>query len=193
MEIIKWKDIIEDDNLSGELYKRVRSPKFVDKIIREYGAFPEGEYSSDLRLWLASKFYAQINPAYQVLNGNVSQKRILDLGCGSSSGTYESEKFDPKMYEPWFCRVFKELGANPVGIDIGNLNEEKFEHYTANLLLPDSLDFLENNSIDVVTADLLYNSPTLEQMRGFGDLRELLLPQLERIVKPDGFFVEGSW
>jgi len=59
------------------------------------------------------------------------------------------------------------------------------------LLGPDSLGFLQDSSVDVAHARLLYSSPQLEKLnRGNSkSLHEYLLPQLERIVKPEGFFV----
>lgn len=191
MITIKCNDLNVSKNLTRRIYTSVGSYEFVDKLITDYGVFPIDRYDSKFRRWLTSKLPVQILPIYHVLNGGISQKRILDLGCGSYHGTYEFKEFDPKTYEPWLCRALLELGANPIGVDIGNLDGERFEHYTLNLLLPNSLSFISDNSVDVAHADLLYDSPTLEQMQGCKNLRGLLVPQLERIVKPNGFFIEG--
>ena len=197
MEIIGWKDVATSTDLSREFLEKVRSSEFLDKLIGDYGAFPKDEYylkdgdGLDVKYNIGIKLCSQLSPIYHALKGNFSKKRVLDLGCGSASGTYESMEFDPKDYEPWLCRALSELGASPIGVDIGDLRGEVFEHYTKNLLLPNSLDFIGDNSIDVAHAGLLYDSPTLERMGGFRGLRELLIPQLERIVKSDGFLVEG--
>ncbi len=33
------------------------------------------------------------------------------------------------LFEPWFCRILLELGAAPVGVDPGDLEQERFIHY----------------------------------------------------------------
>jgi hypothetical protein len=76
----------------------------------------------------------------------VRWKRVLDVACGSntsrapssihidtpfgeqtikiaSPGGYTSQ------FEPWLCRTLVELGAEPVGVDLGDLDGEIFEHY----------------------------------------------------------------
>ena len=195
MKFVRSHDInASNGTVSKDLVRRIyglfRSSEFADKLITEYGVFSKEGYDSNFRQWLAAKLPNQLLPIYHVLNGDVSKKKILDLGCGSYAGTYESIEFNPRYYEPWLCRTLLELGAHPIGIDIGDLDEEIFEHETLNMLSLNSLGLFMDNSIDVAHADLLYDSPTLERMNGC-DLRELLIPQLERIVKPDGYFIEG--
>lgn len=92
-------------------------------------------------------------------NGNINGKVVLDLGCGS---TNDGETMDLELYKPWLCRALAELGASPIGVDIGNLVEEKFEtHPGVNLLEPESLDFLPDNSVDIVHSRALFTSPRL--------------------------------
>ncbi|MAG02713.1 hypothetical protein CMI42_05225 [Candidatus Pacearchaeota archaeon] len=189
MKIIKHDEIEENDDLMRSAYQNL-DPAFRNRLIEEYGAFPKSEYDSEFSIWFGSKLPNLIIPIYQLLKGNISQKRVLDLGCGSHRDTYEAREFDPKKYEPWICRALIELGANPLGVDIGNLEGEMFEHYTLNLLEPNSLGFIQENSIDIAFESLLYDSPTLTNMKGHESLRELLISQLERIVKPGGYFIE---
>jgi len=173
-------------------YASVGSSEFIDKLIANYGIFPTGKYDSEFRSWLASKLAENVWPIYHVLNGDISQKRILDLGCGSRGGTPDSGYGDTrKMYEPWLCRALLELGVSPIGVDIGSLLGERFEYHTLNLLSPDSLKFLGDNSVDVAHVELLFDSPTGYEMKGFRNLRGFLVPQLERIVKPHGYFIGG--
>jgi hypothetical protein len=48
--------------------------------------------------------------------------------------------------------------------------------------------------VDVAHAGQFFNSPYLIKHLGYrGNLREKLMPQLERIVKPDGFFLFGCY
>jgi hypothetical protein len=54
----------------------------------------------------------------------------------------------------------------------------------------DCLGFIPDYSIDIAHACLLFSSPTL--IKKYGDakqLKENLIPQLERIVRPEGFFI----
>jgi hypothetical protein len=106
----------------------------------------------------------------------VKGKRILDIACGSSSSKapasiYINTPFGEKhistvdtdsytaQFEPWFCRALSQLGANPVGIDFGDLQDEVFEHYRVDLGQPGALDFLPDQSFDAVQDSRLFGSP----------------------------------
>lgn len=130
---------------------------------------------------------------------NLKGKRILDLGCGSTGGTIEAEELG-HYYEPWLCRALFELGAYPIGVDIGNLDKEKFQTHSIDLLLPNALNMIPNNSIDIVHSRALFGSLELiEQAEQPGRpflshevenyLMEILRPQIGRILKPDGTFI----
>ncbi len=111
--------------------------------------------------------------------GNLSAvkgKRILDIACGSStskapSSIYIDTPFGEKsisavdtqnytaQFEPWFCRILLQMGAHPVGVDLGNLEGEAFEHYRADLGQKGALDFLPSQSFDAVQDSRLFGSP----------------------------------
>lgn len=110
--------------------------------------------------------------SFAILKG----KRILDIACGSSTSKAPSFVFVntpfgggripvpatdgyTAQFEPWFCRILLELGADPVGIDRGNLDGETFEHYPADLGQPGALDFLADLSFDAVHDSRLFGSP----------------------------------
>lgn len=115
-------------------------------------------------------------------------KTILDLGCGSKE-THE-ETFSSKVYEPWLSRALHELGANVIGIDLGSLEDERFTGYQINLTKENSLNFLKTNSIDIAIASSFFDSPALNHNYKSGpETFKILLPQLERIVKNDGYFI----
>jgi hypothetical protein len=175
-----------------EVERLVYSQEYAKKLIAGHGFFPEEDYDSDFQFWLMIKITNQLLPIYNAMSGNFSGQKILDLGCGSPSDTYESKKYDPKKYEPWLCRVLLELGTHPIGIDMGNLETEKFEHYSLNFLVPDSLSFLGDASIDVAHVDLLFDSPSTPEEMHYDHFKKILIPQLERIVKSDGFYIEGG-
>ena len=63
------------------------------------------------------------------------------------------------QFEPWFCRILFELGAQPVGVDFGDLESEVFEHYRVDLGKIGALDFLPEHSFDAVQDSRLFGSP----------------------------------
>jgi SAM-dependent methyltransferase len=191
MKTIKTFDM-KDKKFIEETYELVTSQEFISSLIGDHGMYSPEKYDTEFRQWLENKLLNQVLPFYEVLDGNLEEKRILDLGCGSRGRTYESTQMgDDKIWEPWLCRALYSLGASPIGIDVGDLEGEKFEHKNLDLLSIDSLSFLDDDSIDVAHADLLFDSPELGRRRGYHTLRGLLIPQLERVVKPNGFFLEG--
>ncbi len=107
---------------------------------------------------------------------DVKGKRVLDLACGSNTskappslyintpfGKARISKSDIEGYtaqfEPWLCRILLELSAHPVGIDVGDLEGEAFEHYQVDLGLEGALDFLPSHSFDAVQDSRLFGSP----------------------------------
>tara|TARA_Y100000310_G_scaffold337561_1_gene424919 strand:+ start:75 stop:617 length:543 start_codon:yes stop_codon:yes gene_type:complete len=133
---------------------------------------------------------SQLARIYQAVDNEIEGRKILDLGCGEVSGN-EWDKPGSHTFEPWLCRSLIELGASPVGVDIGDNPKAEFEFYKVNLASPNSLSFLEDNSIDVANANMLFDSPYLHyhlHMKG-KTLKENLIPQLERIIKPNGVFL----
>jgi len=120
--------------------------------------------------------------------GNPEGKIILDLGCGSKGSL--DNYFSGRMFEPWLARGLYELKANIIGIDLGDLSTEKFKGYELDLSKENSLSLFEDNSIDIAFASLFFDSPALNRYYLEGRKTfNLLLPQLERIVKPEGYFI----
>lgn len=115
---------------------------------------------------------------------DIGGQRVLDIACGSGTSKapplliVHSPFGDQKVkipggegytaqFEPWFCRILLELGAQAVGIDIGDLKGEAFEHYKADLGLAGALDFLPDASFDALQDSRLFGSP--EFTRQFPD------------------------
>lgn len=121
-------------------------------------------------------------------DGDLRYKVVLDLGCGSINFGDNN----CNSYEPWLCRILHKIGAKPIGIDISIFSQsEEFEAYKIDLLKPDSLHFLPDSYVDIAHANSLFDSPILHSLHGpdcCQKLIENLLPQLERIVKKDGWF-----
>jgi hypothetical protein len=107
--------------------------------------------------------------------GELQNKRILDIACGSNTSrlpaslyfdTLSAEIAPGKdgssytaLFEPWFCRMLYELGAAPVGVDVGDLEQELFTHLKVNLGKPGALDFLPEASFDAIQDSRLFGSP----------------------------------
>ncbi len=175
-------------------YFRFLEPRVKDKLIQKYLNSNEKEYS----LTAYSTLFLQLNAILSLTSDGILEKRILDLGCGS---IHNQDHFKyPQGFEPWLCRFLHEAGAKPIGIDIANLDNEEFEHYQLDLGEPNSLDFLADNSIDIAHSSLLFDSPTMvremyernpgiEIQNPATRLKQNLLPQLEKIIKPEGFFI----
>ncbi len=145
---------------------------------------------------------------------DVKGKRILDLACGSNTSrapasihidTPFGDKTISSMaetagytaqFEPWFCRVLWQLGAQPVGIDFGNLGGEAFEHYRVDLGQPGALDFLPDHSFDAVQDSRLFGSP--EFTAQFPDPTDRLKiateirRQEQRVLKTDGRVIHSD-
>jgi hypothetical protein len=106
---------------------------------------------------------------------HVQGKRILDIACGSNTSKAppslhidtpfgdmtigRSGKGYTAQFEPWFCRILFELGADPVGVDFGDLEQEVFVHYRVDLGKIGTLDFLPDHSFDAVQDSRLFGSP----------------------------------
>jgi hypothetical protein len=146
----------------------------------------------------------------RALGYNIKGKRILDLGCGCSSDNYESGNFPNNMYGPWMGRFMHFMkdgtGIEYIGVDCGSNTEEKFDYRRLDLLEPDALsrEFKEDY-FDLVLAFMLFSSPELAARSGqkkeyyeynwnadaksAKGLADIIMPQIERIAKPDGVFL----
>jgi hypothetical protein len=157
---------------------------------------------------LAGRIYRALN-TFSRLRG----KRILDIASGSNtsrapSSVHVNTPFGEQrirfpspggyttQFEPWFCRLLLELGAHPVGIDLGDLDRETFEHYHVDLSLPGALDFLPDHSFDAVHDSRLFGSPEFtEQTRDRADrlkIAQEIRRQEKRLLKADGIVIHSD-
>jgi hypothetical protein len=143
----------------------------------------------------------------------VKGRRILDIACGSNTSKAPSFIFVDTpfgesripipakagftaQFEPWFCRILLELGADPVGIDLGNLDAETFEHYKIDLGKPGGLNFLPDRSFDAVHDSRLFGSP--EFTTQFPNQKDRLKiaaeiwSQEQRLLKPGGIVIHSD-
>jgi hypothetical protein len=142
----------------------------------------------------------------------VRDKKILDIACGSNTskapaslhlnspfGTISfsraSKGYTP-LFEPWFCRLLLEVGASPVGVDYGDLEQEPFVHYHVDLGKAGALNFLPDHSFDGIQDSRLFGSP--EFTAQFPDpvdrlkVAQEIVQQERRLLKPDGLIIHSD-
>ena len=154
----------DKDSIAATLKALASKYALSQKIAREPGL-------EEIIKQLVGRIYRAYD-TFAVLKG----KRILDIACGSSTSKAPSSVFVDTPFgggqipvshtdgytahfEPWFCRILLELGADPVGVDLGNLDGETFEHYKVDLGQPGALNFLPDGSFDAVQDSRLFGSP----------------------------------
>ena len=143
---------------------------------------------------------------------DIRDKRILDIACGSNTSKapaslYINTPFGEKrigraskgftaQFEPWFCRILLELGANPVGIDFGDLDRELFTHYRVDLGLIGALDFLPDRSFDALQDSRLFGSPEFTaQFPSQADrlrIAQEIKSQEQRLLKTNGIIIHSD-
>ncbi len=148
--------------------------------------------------------------------GNLSTikgQRILDIASGSNTSkapafVYVDTPFGEQkirianvenytaQFEPWFCRILVELQAQPVGVDIGDLDGEAFEHYRVDLGVEGALNFLPDHSFDAVQDSRLFGSPEFtaqfparaDRLRIAREIRD----QERRLLKANGIVIHSD-
>ena len=143
---------------------------------------------------------------------DIQNKKILDIACGSNTSKApaalfintpfgsktigRSNKGYTAQFEPWFCRILLEVGANPVGVDFGDLESEVFVHYRVDLGKIGALDFLPAHSFDAVQDSRLFGSP--EFTAQFPNRAERLQiaqeikRQEQRLLKANGIVIHSD-
>jgi SAM-dependent methyltransferase len=138
-------------------------------------------------------------------------KRILDIACGSNTSKLPASlhlktplgelsvggsKGYTALFEPWFCRILFELGATPVGVDFGDLEEEAFTHYKVDLGKTGAMDFLPEASFDAIQDSRLFGSPefTAEFPKESDRLKVAheIVKQEQRLLKPGGIIIHSD-
>jgi hypothetical protein len=161
---------------------------------------------------ILKQLIGRLESAFGSLTG-LKGKRVLDIACGSNTSrapalvTIHTPFGETRIrvphnqgytaqFEPWFCRLLLEIGAVPVGIDIGDLQSESFEHYPVDLGMEGGLDFLPSHSFDAVQDSRLFGSPEFtaqfpDQASRLKVAREIR-KQEQRLLKPDGILVHSD-
>jgi hypothetical protein len=147
--------------------------------------------------------------------GNLSDvrgKKILDIACGSNTSKLpasvhvntpfgamtlgRASKGYTALFEPWFCRILLELGADPVGVDKGDLEAEAFTHHRVDLGMTGSLNFLPVHSFDAIQDSRLFGSPEFtsqfpqpaDRLQVAREIRR----QERRLLKPGGVIIHSD-
>ena len=191
----------EQDLMTGLLKVLDDKYSLSQKIDREPGL-------EDIIKQLAGRIYRAYG-AFTKLKG----ERILDIASGSSTSkappfVFVNTPFGEKripiahgdgytaQFEPWFCRILHEIGADPVGVDLGNLDGESFEHYNVNLGQPGALNFLADHSFDAVHDSRLFGSPEFTaQFPNQEDRLKVAVEiwrQEQRLLKTNGIVIHSD-
>ena len=143
---------------------------------------------------------------------DLQNKRILDIACGSNTSKLpaslyvntpfgeitfgRASKGYTALFEPWFCRILFVLGATPVGVDFGDLEQEVFIHHRVDLGKPGTLDFLPDHSFDGIQDSRLFGSPEFtaqfpnqtDRLKVAQEIRR----QEQRLLKIDGIIIHSD-
>jgi hypothetical protein len=144
---------------------------------------------------ILQEFIDRLMRAYGSLT-RLKGKRILDIASGSNSSRSPTTGKRTAMFEPWFARLLLELGAEPVALDGGDLDGERFEHHRVDLGKPGALDFLAAASFDGVQDSRLFGSPEFRKayprQRDHERIKTEIARQERRVLKPDGVVIHSD-
>jgi len=140
-----------------------------------------------------TEFESRLMDAFGPLSA-VRDQTVLDIACGSNSSRSPVTGQRTAEFEPWMCRLLVELGAQPVGIDIGDLADEAFEHHRVDLGIPGALDFLATGSFDAVHESRLFGSPEFRAAHGRATelIRREIHRQERRLLRPGGVLIHSD-
>ncbi|HEX7491203.1 MAG TPA: hypothetical protein VF337_05830 [Candidatus Limnocylindrales bacterium] len=139
---------------------------------------------------VVEQFIGRLSRAYTAL-ADIEGRTVLDIACGSNSSRSPITGLRTPAFEPWMCRLLAALGARPVGLDIGDLERERFEHHVVDLGVAGAMDFLPTASFDAIHESRLFGSPEFRSMYG-GDadrVRAEITRQEARLLKAGGVLV----
>ena len=199
MRIVSLKDI-SSKTICGQRPEDL--PEIMDYLSKVHPLQDRYTVAQARVIWRQTMMY--MGAIYRLLGDNISDMKILDLGCGSTGNSYDATNVDALRYQPWLSRFLHKSNAHVTGIDVGDLVYEEFEHYTMDLLQPNSLDIFPDRSIDLALAMKLFSSPELGRrimckvdLEGSQEaaqrLKSVLLPQLERVLVCNGTLVHYDW
>ena len=138
----------------------------------------------------------RLAPLLYVTKGSLERKTILDLACGAYPSNVLNKTLPEDRFEPWFCRLLFHLDKTfnfhmrVIGVDLGNLEEELFEHHSyVNLTDSQALNFLDDHSIDVVHASTYLWAPNYAKC--YSGLPQALRKHAQRLTKKEGVYLQS--
>ena len=139
------------------------------------------------------EFVNRLTAAFGSLS-SVRGQSVLDIACGSNSSRSPITGLRTAEFEPWMCRLLLELGARPVGTDIGDLAGETFDHHRVDLAVPGALDFLPTGSFDAVHESRLFGSPEFRAAHAPATerIRREIHRQERRLLRPGGILIHSD-
>ena len=142
---------------------------------------------------IMTEFVTRLMDAFGTLSA-IRGQAILDIACGSSSSRSPVTGLRTAEFEPWMCRLLLELGALPVGIDIGDLTAEAFVHHRVDLGVPGALAFLATGSFDAIHESRLFGSPEFRSAHGRATerIRREIHRQERRLMRPGGILIHSD-
>ena len=142
---------------------------------------------------IVAEFETRLMDAFGSLS-SLGSLAILDIACGSRSSRSPITGLETAEFEPWMCRLLVELGARPVGLDIGDLGGEAFEHHRVDLGVPGALDFLPSGSFDAIHESRLFGSPEFLSTYGAATqrVRREIHRQERRLMRPGGILIHSD-
>jgi hypothetical protein len=144
---------------------------------------------------ILEEFIGRLQGAFGSL-ARVRGKRILDIASGSNSSRSPTTGKRTALFEPWFARLALELGAEPVALDVGDLDGERFEHHRVDLGRAGALDFLPATSFDAVQDSRLFGSPEFRRAyprkRDHERVKVEIARQERRVLKPGGVIIHSD-
>jgi hypothetical protein len=140
-----------------------------------------------------AEFIARLMDAYGSLAA-IRGQVVLDIACGSNSSRSPVTGRRTVAFEPWMCRLLSALGARPIGLDIGDLDRERFEHHRVDLGVPGALDFLPGASFDAIHESRLFGSPEFRSVYGPASdrVRAEITRQEVRLLKSGGILIHSD-
>ncbi len=142
---------------------------------------------------IIAEFVTRLADAFGPLSA-IRGQAILDIACGSNSSRSPVTGLQTSEFEPWMCRMLLALGAHPVGIDIGDLAGEAFEHHGVDLGVPGAMDFLPSGTFDAIHESRLFGSPEFRAAHGPSTerIRREIHRQERRLLRPGGILIHSD-
>ena len=142
---------------------------------------------------IVAEFETRLMDAFGSLSA-LSGLAILDIACGSRSSRSPVTGLETAEFEPWMCRLLLQLGARPVGVDLGDLAGEAFEHHRVDLGVPGALDFLPSGTFDAIHESRLFGSPEFRSAYGAATrrVRREIHRQERRLMRPGGILIHSD-